>query len=281
MTRSIVKDEQCVRFLQWALPQLDMKWSGFRKVRRQVCKRIDRRLRHLGLTQVDAYRDFLEAHDEEWRYLDAMCRITISRFYRDRNVYAVLAGQVLPALAKQACDRGDDELRVWSAGCASGEEPYTLSIIWRIELEPRFPELDIEIVATDADPNMIRRARDARYASGSLKELPEHWRNRVFGRDADTWRLEPACRRCVRFVEQDLRHERPEGPFDLVLCRNLAFTYYDDALQRMLLAQIVETMHHGAALVLGIHEHLPESAEGLSAWLVEQRIWRKAGDACA
>jgi len=273
-----MKDEQCVRFLQWALPRLDMKWSGFRKVRRQVCKRIDRRLRHLGLVQIDEYRDFLETHDEEWQRLDSMCRITISRFYRDKRVFKVLAEQVLPTLADQARERGDSELRIWSAGCASGEEPYTLLILWGVGLESRFPEISIDIVATDADPNMIQRARDARYKSGSLKDLPEQWRNRAFDREGDAWWLKPDYERHVGFFEQDIRHEQPDGPFDLVLCRNFAFTYYDDVLQNALLGQIAATMHRGAALVLGVHEHLPRKIEGLSVWYDEQRIWRKTGD---
>ncbi len=261
MTRSIVKDEQCVRFLQWALPQLDMKWSGFRKVRRQVCKRIDRRLRHLGLTQVDAYRDFLEAHDEEWRYLDAMCRITISRFYRDRNVYAVLAGQVLPALAKQACDRGDDELRVWSAGCASGEEPYSLAIAWRLEAAPRFPAVALELFASDADPHMLERARRGIYSAGTLRELPASWRW-AFRPQDELFALEEELKSMVTWLCQDLRSEMPDGPFDLVLCRNLAFTYFAVPIQRRILAELTLRLRPGGLLVIGGHESLP-AASGL------------------
>ena len=94
-----MKDEQCVRFLPWALPQLRMRWDGFRKVRRQVRKRLARRLRELGLADTEAYRDYLRRHAEEWHYLDTLCRITISRFYRDKGVYAALSEQVLPTLA--------------------------------------------------------------------------------------------------------------------------------------------------------------------------------------
>ncbi len=271
-----VRDEQCVRFLQWALPQLHMRWPGFRKVRRQVCKRVDRRIRELGLANVEDYCAWLAEHAGEWAQLDALCRITISRFYRDRAVFDTLAGQVLPALTEAARQRGDRLLRVWSAGCGSGEEPYTLALIWHAKLRPRFSGIDIDIIATDADPNMLRRARAARYGSGSLKELPKSLRRRSFTRHDDTYCLEPAYQRGVRFVQQDIREQQPDGPFDLVLCRNLVFTYFDAERQCELLPRIVSVMRAGAALVLGAHEQLPATAHGLGAWFGQQAIYRRA-----
>src|SRR5687767_6728995 len=117
-------DAQCVGFLQWALPHVRMRWEGFRRVRRQVCRRIERRRRELGLDGLPAYRLYLEQHPDEWPVLDSLCRVTISRFYRDRGVFAFLEGEVLPAVAQGAVRDGRQALEAWSAGCASGEEPY-------------------------------------------------------------------------------------------------------------------------------------------------------------
>ena len=270
-----MKDEQCVRFLQWALPQLHMRWPGYRKVRRQVCKRVDRRIQELGLADVEAYRSWLDENDDEWRHLDACCRITISRFYRDRAVFGALADHVLPALADTARRRGDTVLRIWSAGCGSGEEPYTLAVIWHSELQHRFPGMGIEIVATDADPNVLRRARAGRYAFGSLKELPAQLREQAFCRDDDAYCLKEEYRRGIRFLEQDIREGQADGCFDLVLCRNLVFTYFEEGRQREVLRRIAGTMHDGAALVLGTHERLPGDVSGLSAWFEKQAIYRR------
>ena len=270
-----MKDEQCVRFLQWALPQLQMRWPGFRKVRGQVCKRVDRRIRELGLAGAGDYRAYLQRHADEWVRLDTLCRITISRFRRDKAVFTLLAEQVLPSLVSAARRRGDDVLRVWSAGCASGEEPYTLSLLWRIELQSRFPGIGIHIVATDADAGMIRRALDARYESGSLKEVPAAWREQGFAWEGPIFCLKPEYRSGIQFLEQDIRQQQPEGRFDLVLCRNLVFTYFDESQQRRLLMQIVDRMHDGAALVLGTHEHLPDFGHTLSVWFGEQAVYRK------
>ena len=267
-------DAQCVRFLQWALPQLRMRWDGFRKVRGQVKKRLARRLRELGLPDIEAYRDYLRRHAGEWHKLDALCRITISRFYRDKGVYAALSQQVLPTLARAARQRRDKTLRVWSAGCGGGEEPYTIAILWHLELRDRYPDLQIDIVATDADPAMLARAREGHYAFPSVKDLPASARGQAFEHAHGAYRLKPAYRRDITFLEQDIRNEQADGPFDLVLCRNLVFTYFDDALQSEISSRIVATMRDAAALVLGIHEQVPADTRELRPWFDKLRIYR-------
>ena len=123
-----MSDADCVAFLQWALPHLDMRWTGFRKVRGQVCKRIKRRLKQLGLEEYSSYRQLLETEPAEWRVLDECCHITISRFFRDRDVFELLRKRILPEMARKAAREGRPA-RIWSAGCASGEEPYTLRML--------------------------------------------------------------------------------------------------------------------------------------------------------
>ena len=271
-----MKDEQCVRFLQWALPQLQMEWSGFRKVRSQVCKRLARRLRELGLADVDAYRDHLLANDTEWRQIDSMCQVTISRFCRDRGVFGAIGDTVLPELVRGMRQREATTLRLWSAGCGSGEEPYTAALLWAIEVQPRFPGIDLEVVATDVNPTLLARARAGRYAFGTLKELPRDWLRRAFTRQGDAFLIEPEFRRGVRFLQQDIRQTQPAGRFDLVLCRNLVFTYYDHGLQLRLSQRILDRMHEGGALVLGSHESLPGTASGFSPWPGERGIYRRS-----
>ena len=266
-----------MRFLQWALPEMRMRWPGFRKVRRQVCKRVDRRMKALGLAHIEEYEDYLETHADEWAQLDALCRITISRFNRDRGVFRALADPVLPELVRNAAARGDDTLGAWSLGCASGEEPYTLAILWQEELQRRFPTIKLEITATDCDALMLARAREARYAGGSLKEVPARLRERGFTREDDSYRLGAEYRDAVRFLEQDIRESQPAGPFDLVLCRNLVFTYFDEELQAQVLSRIADVMVDGGALVIGIHEKLPAGARQLEPWLDKQRIYRFRG----
>ncbi len=275
-----MSDRACTALLQWALPRAGFRWRGFRKVRRQVCRRLRSRARALGLDDLDAYRSYLEAHPEEWGIFSECCRVTISRFQRDRGVWEILMDEVLPTLAEQARRDGQGTLACWSAGCASGEEPYTLSLSWHFaELGP-CTGLGLEILATDAEPVVLERARRARYAEGSLKELGSWKRAVAFTRDLaegvrDPYILHSAFREPVRFSRQDLRHEAPAGPFRLVLCRNLAFTYFDEAGQRAALDRIAACLAPGGALVLGKHERPPEDAR-FAWWSERERILRRA-----
>ncbi|MEE9300952.1 MAG: CheR family methyltransferase [Alphaproteobacteria bacterium] len=270
-----MKDTDCIDFLQWALPRLHLRWRGFRRVRRQVCKRISRRMAELGLTDASSYRGYLECHDDEWARLDGFCWISISRFYRDRGVYDFLGQEVLPALIANR-RWGARELWVWSVGCASGEEPYGLALVWHFVLGPAHPNLDLRIVATDVDPVLLERARRACYPQGTLKELPLAWRDRAFEERNGRLCLRAAFRGAVRFRRQDLRLARPKERFDLVLCRNLAFTYFDEGVQRKILERIGGALRPGGALVLGRHERLPEGAAGFAPWSAGHRVYRRA-----
>ena len=271
-----MKDADCVAFLQWALPRLGLRWPGFRKVRRQVCRRIARRLETLGLPDLAAYRSRLEADPAEWAALDALCHITISRFLRDRAVWEALVRDVLPTLARAALARTERRLRAWSAGCASGEEPYGLAIAWALAVRPELPDVALEIVASDVDDAMLRRAASACYAAGSLRELPAPWRMAAFERRAGTFCLRARFREGIELRCEDVRVDQPEGPFDLVLCRNLAFTYFDDRAQRDFLGRIAERLRPGGALVLGRHERLPED-ERFAPWPAAPCVFRRCG----
>ena len=271
-----VDDLTCVEFLKWALPRMSLRWEGVRRVRRQVCKRIGRRLRVLELADVDAYRDYLGAHADEWRELDGLCRISVSRFFRDAEVFAHLGQAVLPELARCAAARGESRLRCWSAGCASGEEPYSLSIVWALEAASRSPRIELEVVATDADPHLLERARAARYRAGTLRELPPGWRERAFAPAVGLYALDPKFRRCVSLLRQDIRTRAPPGRFDVVLCRNLAFTYFAAQVQDDVGRRIARALVAGGALVIGVRERLPRGAGDLAPWGEELGVYRKS-----
>ena len=255
-------------FLRWALPRLALRYHGFRKVRRQVCKRLSRRINELDLSGTDAYREYLDRVPAEWRHLDGLCRITISRFYRDKGTFDIIGGTILPALAVAA-----DVVRCWSAGCGSGEEAYTLAILWHLRDDG---ETRLRLLATDVDAALLARAAAGCYAPGTLKDVPGSWFGSALERRGGLWCVRPDCRIGVEFRQGDMRAAMPDGPFDLILCRNLAFTYFDAGLQRRILDQLVRRLRPGGYLVIGRHERLPEGASGLSALDGHRDIFRKA-----
>jgi chemotaxis protein methyltransferase CheR len=253
-------DAECVDFLQWALPRLGLRWRGFRKVRRQVCRRVSRRIAELGLTEVDAYRAYLEGEEEEWDVLARLCRVTISRFWRDRVVFEALRDEVLPELDPTVC--------AWSAGCASGEEPYSLV------LAAAEAHVEIHVVATDVDPVLLERARRACYQESSLRDLPADLRARAF----DDGCLRAEYREPVDFLRHDVRDGAPGGPFDVALCRNLVFTYFGDELQRKIGCHLAGSLRTGGALVVGAHEALPQGLSGLEPWPAARGVYRHRRD---
>jgi chemotaxis protein methyltransferase CheR len=256
-----VRDEECVRLLQEVMPGLQLRWPGFRKVRRTVCRRLGRRLRELGLSGPSDYRELLERSPAEWRRLDAMCRIPISRFMRDRGVTEALADVVLPAVAAAARREGRASVRAWSAGCASGEEAYSLLIAWRLRVAPAAPGISLTVLGTDVDPAMVERAHRGRYPASAIAEVPDDWRAAAFARRAGEYVLRAEFRRGATFRTSDIRDEMPPGPFDVILCRNLAFTYFAPALQRRVLRGLWARLAPGGFLVVGAHEHPPQDAE--------------------
>lgn len=255
-----MKDTECVCFLQWALPRLGLRWQGFRKVRGQACKRIDRHMRTLGMNEPASYMAYLDTHPDEWHVLDGLCTISISRFYRDHRVFDALGDTVLPLLAARATTQPGATVRCWSAGCASGEEPYTLSLIWDQRIRLQFPRVALVVVATDLDATLLDRARIACYSRSSLRELPPAWIDTAFVRRHDEYCLQAPWKSCVEFRQQDIRTDQPSGPFDLVLCRNVAFTYFEEPLQRRIASRLAGQISADGFLVVGRHESPPAEA---------------------
>ncbi len=273
-----MKDRDCVRFLQWALPRLGLRWPGFRKVRKQVGKRVGRRIVELRLAGVDGYIQHLAAHPDEWEILDGLCRITISRFYRDRRLFEDLGREILPGLAAAlpAGPAGEEPvLRCWCAGCASGEEPYTLRLLWNLVLQKRHPGLEFAILATDADDHLLERARRARYPLSSLRNLPADWKRRAFLRKGNSFALLAEHRQGVEFRRQDIRAEVPAERFQLVMCRNLAFTYFATDLQVEVLQRLWESLRPDGVLAIGAHESLPPGETGFAPAPGTRGIFRR------
>jgi chemotaxis protein methyltransferase CheR len=261
-------DAACVAFLQWALPRLGLRWAGYRKVRRQVCRRLARRLAELDLADLDAYRARLRVDPAEWQVLSALTPVTISRFARDRAVFDALARDVVPALARAARGEGRERVRAWSAGCASGEEAYTLALLWSA----------MDVLATDVHPAVLDRARRAAYPSSSLRELTGAERERGFVPRGGDHVVRPEVATRVTVARHDVRDPPPDGPFDLILCRNVAFTYLDEDRRRAVLANLAGALRPGGAIVIGLHEALP-STPAFEAWPAARTVHRRAAGA--
>jgi len=227
-------------------------------VRKQVCKRLGRRIGWLGLEGLLAYREYLDSHHEEWQILDSLCRITISRFYRDRGVFDALRTLILPSLARRALTANEKEVRCWSAGCCSGEEPYTLQILWKLCVMPaEGRDIHLRIIATDTDEELLERAGKGLFSESSLRDLPLDLIRQSFCHSGRFYSLLEDFRQNIDFAKQDIRKNLPCGLFHLILCRNLVFTYFDEAQQQKILGSITDTLLPDGFFITGIYEVLP------------------------
>ena len=254
-----MSDRDCVAFLQWALPHLELHWPGFRKVRGQVCKRLKRRMRELDIIGFSPYRDYLADNPHEWAVVDSYCRITISRFCRDKGLFRHLGDTVLPSLAQRAAEKSRG-VRCWCVGCASGEEAYSLRIVWERSVRPRAPAVALSIIGTDIDETVLQRARTGCYQRSTLRELPPDWVEQCFEVNDGHYCVKREYRSDLSFHCQDIRKTTPSGWFDIILCRNLAFTYFLPALQERVLDKITGHLRTDGNLVIGAHEQLPLGA---------------------
>jgi len=244
--------------LRILLDRLDRPWCGFRKVRKGVKKRLRRQMQALGCSTIEQYLQQIHHRQTAMEGCQEALRVTISRFFRDRQLWQTLQTDILPDLV----NRFPAPIRIWSAGCACGEEPYTLAMVWG-ELES---SVKVDLLATDASLACLDRARIGRYPASSLKEVPVDLKEKYFqrkkgGRQAQIRhdRLPP-----IRWQKHDLLDPSPgSNVFHLILLRNNLLTYYRGSALETALGRILAWMAPNGYLVIGAHEHLPPEKTSL------------------
>jgi len=270
------KDIEGAQFLQWCLSRLQLYWPGYGKARRQVYKRIQKRLHSLGLASLTDYPTYLESHSDEWQRLECCCWILISRFYRDESVFLFLEQEFVPHFARQIYVQGGGAVGCWSLGCAAGEEPDSLSLLWKLRLQDQHPTVRLVILATDVDEQALAHAQRGCYRLSRLRDLPQTWRTEGFDQTSEGDRIKLTFRESVTCVEQDIRQAEPQETFHLILCRYLAFTCFNAPLQSKTLQRTVARMQTGSALVVGNRETLPSGEFGPVPWSEKNGVYRRA-----
>ena len=165
--------------------------------------------------------------------------------------------------------------QVWSAGCASGEEPYTIKILWDVEVASDYPTVPLSIIASDVDDAMLARAREGCFEPTSLHELPPPLVEQAFERRGSLYCVKSKHREGIEFLDQDLRSEMPAHLFDLILCRYVAFTYFAAPLQRNVMVRMLERLRPNGYFVIGAHEQLPDIVLGLAPLIGAPQIFQK------
>ena len=251
----------------------DFSWSGYRKVRKGVKKRISRHMQDLKCQNMDTYLDLLTQKAELRQECERRMTVSISRFFRDRQLWHNLADDLLPLLI----EREKNTLRVWSAGCARGEEVYSFKIVWnRLNKEYRkLPE--IEIAATDIHPEYINKARAGEYTKSSMKEVSQEIREQYFNirKSGNRFDIKAALKKGIEWKVQDLFSDPPGPAFDIIFIRNNLLTYYKEHLKIEGLKRIIKALAPGGWLIVGSHEKLPSAVLNMQRHRSIPWVYRK------
>ncbi len=244
--------------------------------RELVYGRLARRLRALNLKSFREYRDLL-SQDEGGELVQFCNAITtnLTAFFREPHHFEHLKNEVLtPLLHRQTASR---RVRIWSAGCSTGEEPYSIAMTV-LEAVPDLERWDIRILATDLDSDVLEKARRGVYTAARLQHLSAERRERFFEPDREarepSFRVRPEVARLLTVKQLNLMHPFPmKGPLDAVFCRNVAI-YFDKDTQRDLVARISRLQRPGDRLFLGHSETLFKVSTDYT--LIGRTIYRRS-----
>ena len=245
-------DDQQFRQL---LNRFGLSWDGYRKVRKGVKKRIRRHMQRLGYRTVREYLIALDSSRELRKECKLLMTVSISRFFRDHLLWETIEGEILPDIIKE----GMEEIRIWSAGCACGEEVYCFMILWN-RLQSGFERLPaLKMLATEINPVYLDKARAGIYSWSSLKEVPEEVRSMYFESRSKgrLYKVSPSLKEGVAWKVHDLLFDPPGTDFHLIFLRNNLLTYYQDELKRPAFRKVIESLVRGGFLIIGAHEKLP------------------------
>jgi chemotaxis methyl-accepting protein methylase len=264
-----MNDHQFLQLLDW----FGLSWSGYRKVRKGVKKRIARHMQQLGYRRMDKYLLALE-HPALKEQTQRLLTVSISRFFRDVGLWQFLEKHVLTGMIA----KGSETIKVWSAGCACGEEAYSFRMLWEI-LRGRLARLPkLKLWATDLNPEVLAKARVGIYSSSSLKELPATWRQAYFKPvDPSSYAISDLLQEGIRWKRHNLLcDDPPQIGFHIIFLRNNLLTYYREELQRVAFRKVLQSLLPGGFLIIGTHETLPCECPELLPLPSQRHIFEKA-----
>ena len=266
-------DTQLEALLEYIHERRNFDFRGYKRA--SLARRIQKRMRMIGVDDYQRYTELLEANPAEFSELFNTILINVTALMRDREAWDVLCETAIPAIVQ--AKGPDDPIRVWSAGCASGEEAYSLAVVLAEAVgEERFRN-SVKIYATDADGEALITARHGRYKEKDLVEAFGGERaTRYFEMEDDYGVFKTELRRSLIFGRHDLVQDPPISRIDLVACRN-TLMYFTAPVQLSVLATLHFALNTGGYLFLGKSEALVTRSDLFESVNLRHRIFRKDG----
>ncbi len=242
---SFVKSEAGLLFTEQKAPMME--------------SRLIKRLRKLGLSSFNDYCDLIENPDETQERSELISALTtnVTSFFREPHHFETLRTDVIPQLQKRK--REGHPIRVWSAGCSRGHEPYSIAMEL-LAADPAFSQHDLMILASDIDPKVLQVARQGIYETADLQSLPEGFQERFFTTSGDSNRINAELREMIRFNPLNLLQPWPmKTQFDIIFCRNVVI-YFDQSTQDTLWPKFQNATRKDGWLFIGHSERLTAAA---------------------
>lgn len=245
-------------------------FTGYK--RSTLGRRIRKRMSDVGAQGYADYRDLLEIDTMEFRALFNTILINVTSAFRDPDAWDLIRRQVLPRLLTDA--EPGAEIRVWSAGCSSGEEAYSLAILFAEALGVEESLNRVKIYATDVDEEALRDARAGRYPAKALESLSAELRDKYFEQHDNRYVFRPDLRRRVIFGRHDITRDAPISRLDLLVCRN-TLMYFNVEAQTHIIDRFHFALREGGYLFLGKAEMLLGDSDRFEAVDIRQRVFRR------
>jgi two-component system CheB/CheR fusion protein len=240
--------------------------------RSSLIRRVQKRLQSVSIDTYDAYREYLEQHPEEFGLLFNTILINVTSFFRDPEAWAYLRAEIVPRILDRA--RADGAIRVWSTGCASGEETYTLAMVLAEQLGVEQFRRRVKIYGSDIDEDALLEARHATYTAQHVQDIPPEFLSRYFERVDDRYLFNKDLRRAIIFGRHDLVQDAPISRVDLLVCRNTVM-YFTRETQGKVLRRFHFALRNGGFLFMGRAELLLTHAELFTPVELKWRVFTK------
>jgi chemotaxis protein methyltransferase CheR len=245
-------------------------------------KYIKRRIAvRMHATKASTYREYMHLLSSEPTEYDNLLKeltINVTHFFRDPEVFRILEEEYLPLLIFDKVQSDKRTVRIWSAGCASGEEPYSLAIIMHDLFGEDLMDFKVSIIATDIDEESLKTAKKGIYPHEQVKKTRLDYLNRYFRYDDKMYQISEEIKEMVIFKKRDLFIDPKKGNFDIIMCRNVLI-YFTKEMQRKLFENFYRSLNWGGYLILGKTEALTGEIQGkLHAVNLRERIYQKIRD---
>ncbi|NKQ54783.1 PAS domain S-box protein [Amycolatopsis sp. K13G38] len=245
-------------------------FTGYKRT--TLMRRVGRRMTQVGIDSYPDYLDYLQVNTDEFALLFNTILINVTAFYRDADAWDYVQSEVVPMLL---AERGPDDLiRIWSAGCSSGEEAYSLAIVFAEALGVEQFRQRVKIYATDVDEDALVQARHATYSAQAIEGLPAEYVERYFEQQGEEYVFHKDLRRSVIFGRNDLVQDAPISRIDLLVCRN-TLMYFNAETQASVLRKLHFALVPRGVLFMGKAEMLLSHARMFDPVDLRHRIFRK------